>query len=71
MQQQLNIPLDQSTPLLCEECNHDQFKQVFFLRKFSKFITGTEQDALMPIPSFACTKCGHVNDEFQPKNLGA
>jgi hypothetical protein len=67
MQQQFNLPLDQTTPLLCEECNHDQFTQVFFLRKISKFIAGTEQDGLVPIPSFACTKCGHVNDEFKPK----
>jgi len=36
MQQQLNIPLDQSTPIVCEECNHDQFKQVFFLNSSKK-----------------------------------
>ena len=71
MQQQLNIPLDQSTPITCDECGLDQFNQIFFLRKFSKFITGTEQDALMPIPTFACKACGHVNTEFEPKNLGA
>ena len=51
------------------ECGCETFKQVTFLRKVSKFIAGTEQDALIPIPSFACTNCGHVNNEFQPKNL--
>ena len=71
MQQQLNIPLDKSTPLVCEECQNETFKQVFFLRTVSKFIAGTDQDGLIPIPSFACTNCGHVNNEFQPKNLGA
>lgn len=71
MQQQLNIPLDKSTPLVCEECQNETFKQVFFLRTVSKFIAGTDQDGLIPIPSFACTSCGHVNNEFQPKNLGA
>lgn len=70
MQQQLNIPLDKSTPLVCEECQNETFKQVFFLRTVSKFIAGTDQDGLIPIPSFACTSCGHVNNEFQPKNLG-
>lgn len=70
MQQQLHIPLDKSTPLVCEECQNETFKQVFFLRTVSKFIAGTDQDGLIPIPSFACTSCGHVNDEFQPKNLG-
>ena len=71
MQQQLNIPLEKSTPLVCEECQNETFKQVFFLRTVSKFIAGTDQDALIPIPSFACSKCGHVNEKFQPKNLGA
>jgi len=36
------------------------------LRKASKFLTGTAQDALIPIPVFACGKCGHVNKDFLP-----
>jgi len=39
------------------------------LRKASRFITGTAQDALIPIPVFACSKCGHVNEEFLPSQL--
>lgn len=65
----LNISLDKTTALVCEECNNETFTQVTFLRKVSKFIAGTDNDALIPVPSFACSKCGHVNDEFQPKNL--
>ena len=69
-QQNLNITMDKTTPILCEACQNETFNQVTFLREVSKFIAGTEQDALVPIPSFACTKCGHVNEKFQPKNLG-
>ena len=69
-QMNLNISLDKTTPLVCEECSNETFNQVTFLRKVSKFIAGTDHDALIPIPSFACSKCGHVNEEFQPKNLG-
>lgn len=65
----LNISLDKTTAIACDECGCETFTQVTFLRKVSKFITGTDQDALIPIPSFACTKCGCVNEEFQPKNL--
>lgn len=65
----LNISLDKTTALVCEACSNETFIQVTFLRKVSKFIAGTDQDALIQIPSFACTKCGHVNEEFQPKNL--
>lgn len=65
----LNISLDKTTSIVCEECSNESFIQVTFLRKVSKFIAGTDQDALIPIPSFSCAKCGHVNVEFQPKNL--
>lgn len=65
----LNLSLDKTTPIVCDECGCESFIQVTFLRKVSKFIAGTDQDALIPIPSFACSKCGHVNDEFQPKNV--
>ena len=66
----LNITMDKTTPIVCEECGCETFTQVTFLREVSRFIAGTDQDALVPIPSFACSKCGHVNEKFQPKNLG-
>jgi uncharacterized Zn finger protein len=69
-QQNLNITMDKTTPITCEECGCETFTQITFLREVSKFIAGTDQDALIPIPSFACTKCGYVNEKFQPKNLG-
>jgi hypothetical protein len=66
-QPQLNISLDKTTPIICEKCEYDVFKEGVMLRKASKFLTGTTQDALIPIPVFACGKCGHVNEEFIPK----
>jgi len=68
-QMNLNISLDKTLPIVCDDCNNETFIQVTFLRKVSKFIAGTDQDALIPIPSFACSKCGYVNAEFQPKDL--
>jgi len=67
-QVKLNISLDKTTPIVCDECGNETFTQVLLLRKASKFLTGTAQDALMPIPTFACAKCNHVNEEFQPKD---
>ena len=63
----LNISLDKTTSIICEACDNDTFTQVLFLRKASKFLTGTAQDALMPIPTFACIACNHINEEFKPK----
>jgi DNA-directed RNA polymerase subunit RPC12/RpoP len=69
MEQQLNISLDKTTSIFCEECGYQVFKEGVILRKASKFLTGTSQDAIVPIPVFACSKCGHVNEEFLPSLL--
>ena len=68
-QMNLNISLDKTTPLTCDECGNEVFKEGYLLRKASRFITGTSQDALIPINVFACSKCGHVNDQFLPVQL--
>lgn len=68
-QQQINITLDKTTELVCNECNNNTFTEVIFLRKASRFVTGTQQDAIIPITVFSCSKCGHVNEEFIPIQL--
>lgn len=68
-QQQLNIPLDQTTGLVCDECGNNVFQEGVLLRKASRLLTGTAQDALVPVPVFTCSKCGHVNDDMLPLQL--
>jgi len=72
-QLKLNISLDKTQEITCEKCNHNVFQEGLMLRKASKFLTGTTQDALIPLPVFSCSSCGHVNEEFLPephKNKG-
>ena len=68
---QLNISLDKTTPLICDGCSGTVFQEGVVLRKASKFLTGTTQDGIIPIPTFYCVKCGHVNEEFLPADLRA
>ena len=65
----LNISLDKTTPIICDNCGCQAFQEALMLRKASKFLTGTAQDSLIPIQTFACTKCGHINQEFMPQGL--
>jgi predicted nucleic-acid-binding Zn-ribbon protein len=65
----LNITLDKTTPITCDNCGGQVFTEGLIIRKASKFLTGTAQDSIIPIPTFACTQCGHVNQEFLPKEL--
>jgi uncharacterized Zn finger protein len=64
----MNVSLQDTLPITCDECGHEVFIEGVILRKISRFVTGTAQDALMPIPVFTCAKCGHVNEQFMPKD---
>ena len=68
-QQQVNISLDKTTGISCDNCKGEVFQEGVMLRKASRFLTGTAQDALVPIQVFSCAKCGHVNEEFLPLQL--
>lgn len=68
-QKQINIPLDQTQGVICDECQNEIFIPGFVLRKASKFLTGDTQDNLIPIQVMACASCGHVNKEFLPLEL--
>lgn len=58
-----------STGVICEaeNCGSNTFVEVVFIRKVSKLLTGSPKDSFVPIPTFQCSKCGHINKEFIPK----
>lgn len=68
-QMKVNVSLDKTTGIKCEECGCETFQEALMLRKVSKFLTGQNQDGVLPIPTFVCSKCGHVNKDFYPKEL--
>jgi DNA-directed RNA polymerase subunit RPC12/RpoP len=66
-QPQLNINLADAPYMECEECQGKIFEEKMMIKKVSRFMTGSEQDSIVPIPVIACSKCGHVNEMFKPK----
>lgn len=71
MEQQIQQPqIDlNSTQGLKTEDGSSVFQQGIILRKISKFITGTSEDALMPIPVFYDPKTGKIVVDSVPKEL--
>lgn len=69
MNQNLNVSLDQTLPVVCEKCSGMYFEQALHIRKVSGLLTGTGQTSYLPIPVFSCKSCGHVNTEFLPKEI--
>ena len=66
---QLKVSIDKTLPLICESCASQAFQEAVMLRKVSKFLTGDAQDGILPIATFVCAKCGHINEDFLPKEL--
>jgi len=52
--------------IVCESCGFDQFKEVTYLKKVPKLLTGSSEDTVVPFPTYSCIKCGHINDELNP-----
>lgn len=67
-QLQLNVDIKQSTPIKSEDGNQ-VFQEAVVLRKISKFLTGTAEDAVIPIPVFIDVKTGKILTEMIPKEL--
>ena len=63
-QMQEQIDISKTTPVKCEKCENQTFKQTLLIRKLSALMSPNGQETILPMAVFACEKCGHVNSEF-------
>ena len=66
--QKMNVDIDSTTEIVCDECGNNVFQPAFFLRKVSRFVSPDGKDRLLPLDTMVCSKCGNVNKEFQSAN---
>jgi hypothetical protein len=68
--QNLNINVDlKNTQPITSSTGGKVFSEGVILRKVSKFVAGTTEDAIMPIPVFYDVQTGEVVKEMLPKDL--
>ena len=63
-QMQEQIDISKTTPVKCEKCENQTFKQTLMLHKMSALVSPNGQETIVPAAVFACEKCNHVNKEF-------
>ncbi len=63
----MNVNLDQCSDVVCASCGNVTFRQVVMFKKLSAVYSPTGKESLIPLQVFECSECGHVNDEFIPK----
>ena len=68
-QNNLNINIDLTKTTTVEPENGKVWAQGVILRKVSKFVTGTNEDALMPIPVFYDPTSQKILTDSVPKDL--
>jgi len=67
-QQGPRVDISATTPLVCA-CGNETFKEVMYMRKESRLMSGLPTDRLVPIQLIACDKCGELIEEFIPAPL--
>ena len=61
-----NIDLSSATDVDCEECGKKTFREVAMMKRVSALVSPTGKEVLVPVGTFACASCGHINKEFDP-----
>ena len=61
-----NINFAEQPTVVCEKCDNKFFKKVTVMKRVSKLLTGSAQDEIVPLETYACESCSHVNDDFNP-----
>jgi hypothetical protein len=58
------IDLKQQPTVTCDDCGSKYFKEVVLLKKVPKLLTGSQEDTIVPFPTYMCNACGFVNEDF-------
>jgi uncharacterized Zn finger protein len=65
-QKQMTVDINQASDIECSNCGNKFFHEVTFFKKLSALLSPTGQEAIIPIPTYACLECGNINEEFMP-----
>lgn len=60
------VNLRDSETIKCESCGSIYFREVIYIKKVSKILTGSPDDTIVPFPIYKCDDCGHINKGFNP-----
>jgi len=48
----------------CEKCDNIFYNKVTIIKKVSKLLSGSISDELIPMETYSCTLCDHINKDF-------
>jgi DNA-directed RNA polymerase subunit RPC12/RpoP len=66
---QPKIDLSKAKEIKCQNCGGTVFIPGTKFLKISKIVTGTPNDAIIPVELYLCGDCGEICQELLPKEL--
>mgnify|MGYP004470696197 FL=1 len=63
------IDFSKATEMECQECKGTVFIPANKFLKVSKIVTGTPNDAIIPVELYLCGDCGEIVEELLPEQL--
>lgn len=63
------IDFSKATEMQCQNCGGTVFIPANKFLKVSKLVTGTPQDAIIPVELYLCGDCGEIIEELLPEQL--
>ena len=66
MNNKINIDLSNVESIICDsdECKSEYFSPTFVIKKLSALMSPSGQETLIPLQTFKCDMCGHINELF-------
>ena len=61
-----NIDLQNAVAVVCESCAGRTFREVALIKKISALVSPNGKEMIVPVATFACVSCGHINSDFDP-----
>lgn len=68
-QMQARVDLSQAKDMNCIHCGGEYFINAVMVKKISRFVTGTTNDAVLPVDVLLCGNCGKPLEDLLPKEF--
>ena len=65
--QSINLKADDLDDIVCENCEGQIFREACMFKRLSALLSPTGEETMIPIKTFACAECNHINPAFLPK----
>ena len=60
----LRVNPENMEEIICEECENKYFVEVYTIKRVSPVLSPSGQEMFIPVQTFKCSECAHVNKNF-------